>query len=104
MKHSMILAGLALPLTACAAEEAAAPQPAFAQSAAQVADAYQTALQGELGAALKQVGPVGAIGVCQSVAPAIAADMSNEGKFTVSRIARRNRNPGNAVPAELEAL
>ncbi len=104
MKHSMIFAGLALSLTACAAEEATAPQPAFGQSAAQLADAYQAALQGELGAALKQVGPVGAIGVCQSAAPAIAADMSNKGELTVSRIARRNRNPGNAVPAELDAL
>lgn len=104
MKHSMILAGLALSLTACATEEAAAPQPAFARNAAQVADAYQAALQGELGAALKQAGPVGAIGVCQSAAPAIAADMSDQGELTVSRIARRNRNPGNAVPAELDAL
>lgn len=104
MNNSMTLACLALSLTACAAEETAAPQPAFAQSAAQLADAYQAALQGELGAALKQVGPVGAIGVCQSAAPAIAADMSNEGELTVSRIARRNRNPGNAVPAELDAL
>lgn len=104
MNHSMILAGLALSLTACAAEEAAAPQPAFAQSAARVADAYQAALQTELSTALKQVGPVGAIGVCQSAAPAIAADLSGKGDLTVSRIARRNRNPANAVPTEIEAL
>ena len=100
----MILAGLALSVGACATEEAAAPEPAFAQSAALLADAYQTSLQAELSTALKQVGPVGAIGVCQSVAPAIADDLSGRDDLAVSRIARRNRNPGNAVPAELEAL
>lgn len=104
MQRMMILAGLALSVGACATEEAATPDPAFAQSAALLADAYQTSLQAELSAALKQVGPVGAIGVCQSAAPAIADDLSGKGDLAVSRIARRNRNPGNAVPAELEAL
>jgi hypothetical protein len=104
MKRIMILAGLALSVNACATEEAAAPEPAFAQSAALLADAYQTSLQAELSNALKQVGPVGAIGVCQSAAPAIADDLSAKGDLTVSRIARRNRNPDNAVPTELEAL
>ena len=104
MKHLMIAAIIALSLAGCASEEAAAPDLAFANRAAVLADAYQTALQAELSAALKQVGPVGAIGVCQSTAPAIAKDMSAKGDLAVSRIARRNRNPGNAVPAELDAL
>ena len=104
MKHLTIMTGLALLTTGCAADEPKAPRPAFTDTAAQLADAYQTSLQAELSSALKQVGPAGAIGVCQSVAPAIAADLSAKGELAVSRIARRNRNPGNAVPAELEAL
>lgn len=104
MQRMMILAGLALSVTACATEEAPAPEPAFVQSATLLADAYQTSLQAELSTALKQVGPVGAIGVCQSAAPAIADELSAAGDLTVSRIARRNRNPGNAVPDELETL
>jgi len=104
MKRLMIVTGLAFLTAGCATEEAAAPPPAFVAQAALLADAYQTKLQAELSSALKQVGPVGAIGVCQSAAPAIAQDMSAKGELAVSRIARRNRNPGNAVPAELNAL
>lgn len=104
MKHLMITAIVSFSLAGCAREQAAAPDPAFVDGAAVLADAYQTALQAELSSALKQAGPVGAIGVCQSTAPAIAEEMSAKGDLAVSRIARRNRNPGNAVPAELDAL
>jgi len=104
MKRIIVATGLGLLATGCTLEQAQGPEPAFVKSATLLADAYQAGLQAELAAAMKQVGPVGAIGVCQSVAPAIAADLSSKGELVVSRIARRNRNPGNTVPAELDAL
>lgn len=104
MKRILMAAGLELMAASCASEQAQSPDPAFVQEATQLADTYQANLQAELSAAMKQVGPVGAIGVCQSAAPAIAADLSSKGDLAVSRIARRNRNPDNAVPAELDAL
>lgn len=104
MKRILIVTGLGLLATGCTSEPAQSPEPAFVEGAARLADSYQADLQAELSAAMKQVGPVGAIGVCQSAAPAIAADLSSRGELAVSRIARRNRNPDNAVPAELDAL
>lgn len=104
MKRILMVTGLGFLATSCASEQSQSPDPAFMQEATQLADTYQTNLQAELSAAIKQVGPTGAIGVCQSVAPAIAADLSSKGDLAVSRIARRNRNPDNAVPAELDAL
>lgn len=104
MKRLIMATGLGLLATGCAPEQAQGPDPAFVQGATRLADTYQAQLQAELSAAMKQVGPVGAIGVCQSVAPAIAADLSSKGELAVSRIARRNRNPGNTVPAEFDAL
>ena len=104
MKRLIMTAGLGLLVTGCASEQTQTPDAAFVKSAAQLADIYQTSLQAELSSAIRQVGPVGAIGVCQSSAPAIAADLSSKGDLAVSRIARRNRNPDNAVPAELDAL
>ena len=104
MKRIFVVTGLGLLPASCASEQAQSPAPAFVQEATLLADTYQANLQAELSAAIKQVGPVGAIGVCQSVAPAIAADLSRNGDLAVSRIARRNRNPDNAVPAELDAL
>jgi hypothetical protein len=104
MKRIVMATGLWLLATGCASEQAQSPEPAFVERATQLADTYQANLQAVLSAAIKQVGPAGAIGVCQSVAPAIAADLSSKGDLAVSRIARRNRNPDNAVPAELDAL
>lgn len=104
MKRLIMAAGLGLLVAGCTSEQTQTPDAAFVTSAAQLADTYQTSLQVELSSAIRQVGPVGAIGVCQSSAPAIAADLSSKGDLAVSRIARRNRNPDNAVPSELDAL
>ena len=104
MNRILMVTGLGMLAASCAPEQAQSPDPAFVQEAAELADTYQANLQAELSAAMKQVGPVGAIGVCQSSAPAIAADLSRKGNLAVSRIARRNRNPDNAVPAELDTL
>lgn len=63
-----------------------------------------TDLKAQLSTALNEVGPVGAIGVCQSVAPAIAQSLSKESGLTVSRISRKTRNPENAFGSELASL
>jgi len=104
MKRLIIATGIGLLVTGCALEQAQTPDPAFVEVAAQLAETYQANLQTELSTAMKQVGAVGAIDVCQSAAPAIAGDLSAQGDLSVSRIARRNRNPDNAVPVDLDSL
>jgi len=91
----LMFAGVALGLAGCAAP---APQPVdvSAKSAA-LADRFQADLQGQLQAAIQAGGPVGAIGVCQQAAPAIAASLSEESGAEVRRIALQERNP-TAVP------
>ena len=94
-----MFAGVALALAGCAAP---APQPVdvSAKSAA-LADRFQADLQGQLQAAMKVGGPVGAIGVCQQAAPAIAANLSEESGAEVRRIALKERNPAAAPEGEL---
>lgn len=95
----LILTGVVLGLAGCAAP---APQSVdvSAKSAA-LADRFQADLQGQLQAAIKADGPVGAIGVCQQAAPAIAASLSQESGAEVRRIALKERNPGAAPDGEL---
>jgi len=95
----LMLAGVILAVAGCAA-----PSPKLvdvsAKSAA-LADRFQADLQGQLQAAIKAGGPVGAIGVCQQAAPAIAASLSQESGAEVRRIALKERNPGAAPDGEL---
>lgn len=93
-------------LQSCSQEQAEISQPdeAFVQTAGQLADRMQTDLKAQLSTALTQVGPVGAIGVCQSVAPAIAQGLSEESGLMVSRISRKTRNTENAFSSELAPL
>lgn len=74
------------------------------EESAALADRFQTELQAELSTALTQTGAVDAIGVCQSAAPAIAQDLSAQAGVNVQRVARKNRNPGNALSGEIDAL
>lgn len=60
-----------------------------------------TELKSELTAAIGRSGPAGAIDVCRTRAPEIAARLSRESGASVSRTALRVRNPVNA-PDELE--
>jgi hypothetical protein len=89
----------ALPLNAWAADTA---EDWVAQSRA-MAQALGSELKAELGSALKEVGPVGAISVCKSQAPEIAARLSRESGADVGRTALRVRNPANA-PDGFETL
>jgi hypothetical protein len=98
-------AAMLLAASGCApAPEAELADQAFIEQANMLADQYQATLKAELVTALTQAGPTGAIGVCHSAAPAIAQSLSEEHGVEVSRIARRNRNSSNAVPAELASL
>lgn len=95
----LILTGVVLGLAGCAAP-ALQPVDVSAKSAA-LADRFQADLQGQLQAAIKAGGPVGAIGVCQQAAPAIAVSLSQESGAEVRRIALKERNPGAAPDGEL---
>jgi hypothetical protein len=60
---------------------------------------FAASLQGELGAAIKAGGPVNAIEVCNTKAPAIAADISKRQGWKVARTSLKLRNPKNAPDA-----
>ena len=60
-----------------------------------------TELKAELTSALASAGPTGAISVCRTRAPEIAARLSRESGAVVSRTALRVRNPANA-PDDLQ--
>ncbi len=92
---------LVLALTGCSTMQSAAVD-VSAESAA-LADRFQKELQGQLQAALKAGGPVGAIAVCQQAAPAIAAHLSAESGALVRRIALKERNPTAGVTGDMRA-
>lgn len=56
-------------------------------------------LKGELQAAMKKGGPTEAIKVCNTVAPAIAEDVSRKNGFEVARTSLKPRNTANAPDA-----
>ena len=60
---------------------------------------FMTTLKGELQTAMKAGGPVNAIQVCNTRAPAIAAGFSGQKGWTVARTSLKYRNPDNAPDA-----
>jgi hypothetical protein len=58
-------------------------------------------LKGELVKGMKSGGPINAIGICNTLAPAIAAKHSEQTGWDVGRTSLKLRNPGNA-PDEWE--
>lgn len=104
-----LAAKLGLLTSACSQTPQETPPPAvvddaFIAQASALADTHQADLQQALSSAIAEVGAVGAIGVCEASAPALAAALSEESGVQVGRIAQRHRNPGNGVPAQLAAL
>lgn len=67
-----------------------------------VAD-FGVALKAELTSAMQEGGPLKAIEVCNTRAPAIAEAVSLDSGMSVSRVSLRNRNPGNA-PNEWQSV
>ncbi len=84
------------PVLSSAAEVASAPAPDWIEHSRQLALQLGSELKGELGKAMAAGGPVAAIDVCRSRAPAIAARLSSQSGATVGRTALRVRNPANA--------
>jgi hypothetical protein len=58
-----------------------------------LADRFQKELMSALTAAMAAEGPQGAVGVCSGIAPALAAQLSEESGASVRRTALRTRNP-----------
>lgn len=102
---ALLIIGLATGIAACAQvdDQSEAPPELLEQSDA-LANQFQMQLQSALSTALSEAGPVEAIGVCQSAAPAIGQSLSVESGASVRRVARKNRNPGNERSDEIEAL
>jgi len=70
-----------------------------------VVQQFMGKLKGELGRAIKSGGPVKAIEVCNTVAPAIAKAESEKHGWEVGRTSLKTRNPNNAPDAwETEVL
>jgi len=63
---------------------------------------FGSTLKAELMAAMQDGGPLNAIDVCATRAPAIAESVSVDSGIQLSRVSLRNRNPGNA-PNEWQA-
>lgn len=74
----------------------------FVRDSRALVKAFAGELKGELQAAIKEGGPVHAIGVCNVKAPEIADALSEPGGRTIGRTSRRVRNPDNA-PDDWEA-
>ncbi len=73
-----------------------AGQPTDREQAMAATAAFGKALKAELVAGMQSGGPIAAIGVCNTRAPAIAEAVSLEQGMQLSRVSLKNRNPGNA--------
>jgi len=91
-----LLAGL-LP---CVAVYAAPAPQALVDEAKTISQGFMESLKGELQRAMKAGGPVAAVEVCHSVAPAIAGQQAKEhGWDKVARTSLKLRNPADAPDA-----
>lgn len=95
----LLMAAPLLPSLAHAAEEAMWPE--WVEKSRELSMQLGKELKGELGAAIEKGGPLAAIDVCHTRAPAIAARLSAESGARVGRTALRVRNAAN-VPDDLE--
>jgi len=71
----------------------------YKAEAKKITGAFFKELKGELGKGMKAGGPVTAINVCNSTAPAITAKHSANSVWDVARTSLKLRNPGNAPDA-----
>ncbi len=95
-----ILLGLCLVLLAwdCSSDQSPNNSTEAEVTAAKAAiKEFAGALQTELKGAMKAGGPVAAIGVCNTQAMPITAQVSADHGMTLSRVSLKNRNPANAA-------
>ncbi len=105
MKTPLILSIL---LTACATNEAKVEavqpaQPEQIEASRAVAKTLVTQLGGKLKAEINANGPASAVGVCKVIAPQIAADLSRQTGWEVSRVGTRARNAETGTPDAWES-
>ena len=97
-------------IAASQAQQSTAPAPAVdvaarADKARALSNLYSEKLRIGVVQALRDGGPVGAIGACNTLAPELNTTVTDESTFEVSRTAFRVRNPDNAPDAwELAGL
>jgi hypothetical protein len=102
LKKTLIAVALGAGLAALAgqamAQEAAKPADALTAEARGIVGKFAEKLKGELVGAMKSEGPVKAIAVCNTAAPAIAKEVSADG-WTVNRTSLKLRNASAAPDA-----
>lgn len=98
MKRSLIslLVGSALAAIACSVM--AQDDAARVEEARKLAGTMVQTLGSQLQAAIKAGGPASAIGVCTSVAPAIAGELSRQNGLRLTRVSLKVRNPMLGTP------
>ena len=103
MKTPLIVT-LTVLLTACATSETQpeakveAAQPKQIEESRAVAKTLVTQLGGKLKESMNKNGPAESISVCKEAAPQIAADLSRQTGWQVSRVGTRARNAQTGVP------
>lgn len=98
MSATGIVFAMAHAMTAQAQDRTTDPTQQTA-AAREAAKELGDALKAQLLAAIKSGGPIAAIPVCNTVAPAIASAVSGQRGMTVGRTALKVRNPANAPDA-----
>ncbi len=94
MKNPIFICCLLLSISACS-PSASDELPAFEQQALAATGEFASQLKQALQTAMQEGGPEAAVAVCQTEAPQIAADLSAETGFAISRTSLKVRNPGN---------
>jgi len=100
----LLAAALAALLAACAAPQSpedssgAEDRSALAAEARKVAGGMQQRLAGKLLGEIQANGAEAAIGVCKTIAPEAAAQISRETGWRVTRVSLRTRNPALGAP------
>jgi hypothetical protein len=79
-------------------------QTAYVAQARTLVKEFMSRLQHELSTAMRSDGPAGAVSVCRTVAPAVAADLTAAQGWSVARTALRVRNPRNAPTLQERAV
>ena len=94
----LIAAACAVSLALALAPADAADPAAMNAEARDAALTLQKTLAGKLLAAISAGGPESAIGVCETIAPAAAGDISREKGWRVTRVSLKVRNPVLGTP------
>lgn len=94
MKIALFTGLLLINITACS-PTASDELPAFEKQALAAIDKFASELKHALQTAMQKGGPTAAVAVCQTQAPQIAAELSAETGFDISRTSLKVRNPDN---------